>query len=143
MNLYQVGPGWWPMLDDLLSEARKVAPDVTHEEKEKYGLCDLFLWSKSQQDDLYDISVKAEEQSVHICEFCGRPGRLRTDRPWFQTLCDGCDALKPLERRKVAEETAERYYRGSHLRTGSPADRTQYTTVRLKDYLSNERGKTH
>lgn len=37
-----------------------------------------------------DIILKYEEKSETVCEMCGRPGILRTDRDWIQTLCDCC-----------------------------------------------------
>ena len=39
--------------------------------------------------DAVDALVdKAEEDSVHICELCGKPGKLRDDSGYLQTLCD-------------------------------------------------------
>ena len=37
----------------------------------------------------------AEEKSRAICEDCGEPGVLRTDRFWLRTLCDECNGKQP------------------------------------------------
>jgi hypothetical protein len=40
----------------------------------------------------------AEEKSLRTCDTCGAPGRLRTDRDWFRTLCEAhasADARDP------------------------------------------------
>lgn len=34
---------------------------------------------------------EAEERSAHVCEECGQPGELRTERRWIRTLCDTHD----------------------------------------------------
>lgn len=111
---YNVGPGWWRMLDEQLSKARAVAPDVTHKEKEKYGRCNIDFWSEElygSSEELFAIEMEIERRSLQICEFCGRPGRLREDQSWMQTLCDRCADLDPLERRKIAQETEAQYFR--------------------------------
>lgn len=33
-----------------------------------------------------------ENRAVHTCEQCGKPGTLRTDRSWLQTLCEDCNS---------------------------------------------------
>ena len=32
----------------------------------------------------------AEYQSGTICEDCGKKGKLRSNMPWWRTLCDPC-----------------------------------------------------
>lgn len=36
------------------------------------------------------IVSKWEDKSATVCEKCGKPGKLRTDRRWIRTLCDEC-----------------------------------------------------
>ena len=40
------------------------------------------------------IVRKWEERSAEICEKCGKPGKLRKDRPWIRTLCEECNKSK-------------------------------------------------
>lgn len=54
--------------------------------KEKFG--ELRIYIDSGTDDMYDILDEIERLSLEICEVCGEPGELRTDRSWFKTLCD-------------------------------------------------------
>jgi hypothetical protein len=42
---------------------------------------------------------KAENQSYEICEVTGKPGQLRTDLGWIETLCEE-EYIKRLEKRK-------------------------------------------
>lgn len=140
-NPYDVGPGWWAMLDEELAMARAIVPDVQHEEKEKYGRCDLYFSSETlggSSNELFAIEAEIEERSLKICEFCGRPGKLREERSWMQTLCDRCAALDPLERRKVAEDVKEQYFHGSHLRHSEPGSRGGVREKRLYDFLKEE-----
>ena len=37
------------------------------------------------------IVTKWEDKSTTVCEKCGKPGKLRKDRPWIRTLCDDCN----------------------------------------------------
>lgn len=43
---------------------------------------------------LHAAVAAAEKRSASVCERCGRPGTLRRHRPWLQTLCDRCSALR-------------------------------------------------
>lgn len=137
---YFVGPGWWPMLDDAMAKARAIAPDlVLHDVKEKYGRCDVTFWSEKlwgKAEALDAIADEVEKLSLTICENCGAPGHPREER-WIKTHCDRCAALNGPERHKVEQETAERYFRGSHARHGAPKDRGEVREKKLKDYLDN------
>lgn len=109
---YDVGPGWWVMLDEKLVAARKIAPDVKLEAKEKYGRCDAYFTTETEnREPLYRIEEEIEEQSLKICEFCGQPGQQRTDRSWIQTLCDRCAAANSSqERQAVVQNELKRYF---------------------------------
>ena len=36
------------------------------------------------------IIEKWEKESANVCMSCGKPGKLRNDLSWIQTLCDDC-----------------------------------------------------
>lgn len=109
---YLVGPGWWPMLDEQLEKARNAVPDADAWVKEKFGRCDVFFNTEADdREALYMIELEIREQSEKICELCGQPGQLRTDRSWVQTLCDRCAGADTEERRNVIMATADEYFR--------------------------------
>lgn len=108
MEHFFVPPGWWDILAEQLHAARQIAPDVEHDEKEKYGRCDLYLTSVllgGSPDELIEIQERVTELSLQTCSLCGQPGRLRK----LQTLCDRCAGLDRAGRRAVAEKTARCY----------------------------------
>lgn len=108
---YLVGPGWWPMLDEYLEEARKAVPDVEVEAKEKYGRCDVFFSTEADDKEaLYMIEDKIMRQSIVTCKNCGKPGRLRKERSWVQALCDKCAGADTKERREILMATMNEYF---------------------------------
>lgn len=110
---YSVGPGWWPMLDEMSGKVLALDPNAQLMYKEKYGTVqvDYITESVDHVQEINRLTMEAEEASGHICEFCGQPGELREQNRWLTTTCDRCAALNPLERRKVAQDTEERYFR--------------------------------
>lgn len=109
---YPVGPGWWPLLDEVCADVKALDPEVQLSFKEKYGTCQIDFITESTEhfNAIYRLTDEAEQTSKTICEFCGHPGHLHEERSWLQTLCERCAALDPLERRKVAEDAKELYY---------------------------------
>jgi len=136
---YPVGPGWWPLLDDVSAKVKALDPDVRLSFKEKYGTCQIDYITESTEhvDEIFRLTDEAEEVSKTICEFCGQPGQLRENRSWLQTLCDRCADLDPLERRTVADETEGRYYHGSYLRHGEPKRLETVRKKTLADFLDD------
>jgi len=55
--------------------------------KEKFGTLRFYTNSVSEEE-LKRIR-KAELDSSHVCEFCGKEGKLRKT-VWIKTLCDDC-----------------------------------------------------
>lgn len=83
--------GWLPVLERAAAQAREWIPREalqscqTVQIKEKYG--DL-RWYAVADERLAMIIEAAELASGHLCQACGEPGTLRTDRPWYLTLCE-------------------------------------------------------
>ena len=59
---------------------------------------------------VYDLIDKYESNSEFICESCGAVGCLRTDRGWWQTLCDDCNAKQKAEQEAWLKKYVEKEY---------------------------------
>ena len=87
-----VGPGWWPILDKYLPWIAEVAPGCEIEVQEKYGSLQIYTFCEPKdRAKVIPLEDAACVASSEICEQCGAPGTLRTDRIWYQTLCDRCE----------------------------------------------------
>lgn len=62
--------------------------------KEKFG--GLRFYTGPTKDKIFKLIDKAEEESYHICEECGKKGVLRNVNNWYLTLC-----LKHYKERKL------------------------------------------
>lgn len=88
--------GWLPILERAAGQARDWVPKEalrtcqTVQIKEKYA---ELRWYAVTEDRLALIIEAAELASGHLCQACGQPGSLRTDRPWQLTLCERHDVL--------------------------------------------------
>lgn len=90
----QCDDGWFDILLDLCTKLNayiQTLPDnigkeiVISQIKEKYGTLRVYL---SHYDDVMDKMIEeTEEKSAHVCELCGKEGRLR-GKVWFYTACD-------------------------------------------------------
>ena len=112
-----VGPGWRPLLHEL--HAQLTEAGINYEAlqvKEKFALLRVYISVSGESHVTFDLTIPgagtitgqpeqgsstydramelvyaAEEKSRVICEDCGEPGVLRTDRFWLRTLCDECN----------------------------------------------------
>ena len=86
---FECGDGWFKLIDELCAEIMQVCdyvPVVT-QVKEKYGTLSFYI--DSGNDAVYKALVKAERKSGHICEVCGKRGKIRSNKVlWIRTLCD-------------------------------------------------------
>lgn len=106
--------GWFDLIYSLCTEITGVYKkygipiDITVEQvKEKYGSL-RFYYSvqkpnhetvfsdkeKEAHNDVRKLVNQWEKKSETVCEKCGKPGKLREDLPWIQTLCDECCSEK-------------------------------------------------
>ena len=92
------GDGWFDLIDSLCNYTYKMCknndwkvPEVV-EVKEKYGTLRFYtLGIDGNAFDTIEGAIRfAEFQSGTICEDCGRKGKLRSNIPWWRTLCDPC-----------------------------------------------------
>lgn len=85
----EVPAGWVDLVLAFSEHAKAVAPTLTVEDaKEKFGGLRLNLSSDAMTWDDLDLGEVYESMSMHVCQDCGEPGKLRTDRGWDATLCD-------------------------------------------------------
>lgn len=94
----QVGDGWRGLLCDLTVELERVlaepegAPEFRATQvKEKLGELRIHVRNipVTQATAVHAAITRAEERSVHICETCGRAGRLRQSHAgYWRTACD-------------------------------------------------------
>ena len=85
-----VGDGWVPLLDRLITDLVALGwGKKVFQIKEKFGT--LRFYASYTSAEMSDRIREAELESAKTCEQCGRPGRLRTDRRWTETICDECD----------------------------------------------------
>lgn len=90
-----VGPGWDSILTGMHEELADACPwysllDV----KEKFGKLtihpDFTHVPPGKQLLLQEIIHNYTTIAGSVCEACGAPGHLRTNRFWVKTLCDTC-----------------------------------------------------
>ena len=119
--LNDVGPGWRPLLLDLHEQL--IEAGFSYEllqQKEKFGILRVYISVSGESHVTFDLTIPgvgtitgqpeqgsstydramelvyaAEEKSRVICEDCGEPGVLRTDRFWLRSLCDECNGKQP------------------------------------------------
>ena len=88
----ECGEGWAGLIDETASIIEAIAdrdgqplPTVL-QIKEKFGKLQFYIGGATGA--MFDAALAAEPKSAKICEVCGDPGRLHTDRPWIRTLCN-------------------------------------------------------
>ena len=113
------GPGWRSLLTDLHKELIKIDPDYKLlQSKEKWGILRVYISVQGESHPVVDLTaprlrvtgyesgsdvweratavvLAAEERARTVCEDCGEPGVLRTDRFWLRILCDACNEAHP------------------------------------------------
>lgn len=83
-----VGEGWQPIVKKAIDEIL-VRGGTIIQVKEKFG--GLRLYCAGDDREIYHIADAAERACNNLCEFCGKPGTLRSGG-WLKTRCDECQA---------------------------------------------------
>lgn len=105
--------GWYELLRSLCTEIDEayaeagLPVDIRIDQiKEKFGTLRFYYHTWEHADKtpeneaaykevhlkIGEIVGRYEEISEEVCEECGKPGVLRNDLRWIQTLCDDCCA---------------------------------------------------
>ena len=87
--LRSVGKGWSKLINNLYDAKPKRTKVV--QVKEKWGT--LHFYTSHSVGWYEDLIIYYDHLSETICEQCGKPGKLRSDRGWVLTLCDECDEI--------------------------------------------------
>lgn len=86
-----VPPGWASIVTALRRDLADLDSELRVDQvKAKFGELRVYVAAgdPSVATAVRDRIAEAETASARTCEACGRPGSLRTDRPWVATLCD-------------------------------------------------------
>ena len=88
-DYFPVGEGWRGLVEKLVEDIIKIAPDVEISQiKEKFG--GLRFYIDYGTDEVFDLISKAEQESFKICEGCGTKENVTTEGGWILTLCKTC-----------------------------------------------------
>jgi len=86
-NFFEVSLGWNLLIKNLIQDLIILGWDKeVIQVKEKFG--GLRFYINEGTSEIHQRIVKAEIESMKICEITGNPGKLRTDIAWYKTLCD-------------------------------------------------------
>jgi hypothetical protein len=86
------GDGWKPLINLVVLAAKDEGVKIA-QIKEKFGELRIYVGSNASQR-LLNLINEAENLSSTICEYCGKPGHLRTNRSWLKTLCEECNVVR-------------------------------------------------
>lgn len=87
--------GWYPLIQpviDYIDDFNKGKSEdemiYIHQIKEKYGT--LRIYVSHFTPELGELIDKAEEESCHVCEFCGSRKHVGSTLGWLMTICHDC-----------------------------------------------------
>ena len=94
----ECGDGWYEIIYGLCTdivnayEEKGLQIDIdVGQIKEKFASLRFYFNCCSEIiKDINNLVDKWSLLSEQTCEECGRPGKMRTDRSWHQTLCEEC-----------------------------------------------------
>lgn len=91
------GEGWRKLVSDCHDELAAAFPEYRfYAIKQKWGVLAFQARPRvgeatsDELAQLQEVTDRYERASETVCEWCGRPGSLRSDRPEWLTLCDHC-----------------------------------------------------
>lgn len=91
MRKYNVGKGWWPLLDEYIPKLRALGAEYI-DPFQKHGALDMRIRPYSLE--IEQLTIEISDKSETICEFCGAPGREAFIYNWISTLCEDCAKAK-------------------------------------------------
>src|SRR5690349_11906919 len=86
---FECGDGWFKIIDRLCKKLQKESYRSGYQVeafqvKEKFG--ELRFYIGAGTDKHHDLTWKATNKSRHVCEKCGKPGKLH-GYSWLYTAC--------------------------------------------------------
>ncbi len=93
-----VGDGWAGLVRECYQLCVEYEVDV-HQVKEKFGGLRFYTGGvhRDKGREFYDAIESRCERSYSICENCGEPGELDTNRSWYKTTCPNCTGVSRLD----------------------------------------------
>jgi hypothetical protein len=91
---FYCGDGWFNLIYSLSHLIEQIVKKDNLKDfkviqvKEKFGCLRYYI--ENTNKDIFDLTIKASNQSCFICEECGQLGELRQDLGWLKTLCPEC-----------------------------------------------------
>lgn len=94
---FSCNDGWYHLIDDLCSciqgyidanQHLKIPQTVATQVKEKFGT--LRFYTQGDVELISGMIWLAEHMSAHICELCGKRGRVIVSSNWYMCRCYGC-----------------------------------------------------
>ena len=88
---YECDKGWHDLIDrtlELIDSVSKPDNFTITQIKEKFG--ELRIYYYPANDMIDNIIEFAINESLTICEMCGKKGKLRYFYGWYKTLCNEC-----------------------------------------------------
>ena len=104
--------GWYDLIDKLSgciqnyrdqNSTQVVQPKCDYI-KEKFG---GLRYGCTGEGRIFGMIWFAEYLSYTICEKCGKPGKLRSDRLWYKTFCKDCENEREIEYKKLLKKRIE------------------------------------
>jgi hypothetical protein len=83
----ECGEGWKRLYGPILDAASELNIPVL-QVKEKFGQLRIYLGDSP--DWLHQMVGIAEDMSAHVCEKCGKRGRIKNDNGWLKARCEEC-----------------------------------------------------
>jgi hypothetical protein len=84
-----VGPGWYPIIDELCQEMKDAGYEGLYwavQIKEKFG--GLRFYTNFGCTELYNMVTEAEHRAEKTCEETGRPGSIKNVDGWLKCTAD-------------------------------------------------------
>lgn len=86
-GFFSVNNGWFPIIKELIEDLIELGWNKQICcVKEKFG--GLRFYINEGSDEIHNRIRIAENESYITCEYTGKPGKLRNDIGWLQTLCE-------------------------------------------------------
>jgi uncharacterized protein with HEPN domain len=112
-NGFEIGDGWFGLLDRLSAKLAKDATLHVVQVKEKYGRLKVY-WEGEENappdprlDDESEAAIReAADESERTCEVCGQPGISDWRHRWVSVRCEPCDRIDEIS--AACERIAER-----------------------------------
>jgi hypothetical protein len=88
---FAVGPGWYKIIEDLLSDIKSLLqPEQSlfiSQVKEKFGGLRFYCGGNYGEEVSRLIGAAGRKASL-TCEVCGKEGKTHTIRGWMRTVCE-------------------------------------------------------